>query len=353
MVTGLVFSPIYYRHDPGRGHPESASRLRSIVGELRLGKARGIQDWQFIKPEKATLEEVERVHDVDYIEYVKKVCEAGGGIVDLEENTVVSSSSFEVALHAVGGTLRAVTFTMQEKNRNAFALVRPPGHHATRCSAGGFCLFNNVAIAAKHLLEEFKLDRIAILDIDSHHGNGTQEIFYETDSVLYISLHEDPQDFPKRGFISEIGEEDGFGFNVNVPLPFETTDSLYLKAVYEVVKPILQQYRPQLVLVSAGLDAHYADPVGRLRLSIPCYQKVYEMVIDLAAEACNGKIVSVLEGGYSIRFAGKIATAITAEMSGVPYNVYDKSPETCKHVHEQGKKIIEEVKRTQNVFWVL
>ncbi len=350
-TTAVIFSPVYYRHNPGRGHPESARRLRAIVRELKKSKLQGVGNWQFVKPEKARLKDVELVHGIEYIEFVENLCKSGGGLLDVEGDTVASPESYDVALYAVGGTLKAVNLVMKGRFQNAFALVRPPGHHAGKYSTCGFCIFNNIAIATEYLLREFDLKRILILDIDAHHGNGTQEIFYETNKVLYTSLHEDPREFPRKGFIDEIGEGEGLGYNVNVPLPFRTGDQIYLKAINEIVTPIIKQYKPQFILVSAGLDGHYADPVGSLSLSALCYQEVYETIFNVASEMCEGKLVLVLEGGYSLRFIGKLAVAAVAKMSGAIYNIEDKVPITKKRVKEQGEKVIKEVKRVQKAFW--
>ena len=347
----MIFSPVYYRHNPGRGHPESARRLRAIVRELKKSKLQGVGNWQFVEPEKARLKDVELVHGISYIEFVENLCKSGGGLLDVEGDTVALPESFDVALYAVGGTLKAVNLVMKKKIRNAFALVRPPGHHAGKYSARGFCIFNNVAIAAKYLLKEFDLKRILILDIDAHHGNGTQEIFYGTNKILYISLHEDPREFPRKGFIDEIGEGEGLGCNVNVPLPFGTGDRIYLKAINDVVKPIINQYKPQFILVSAGLDGHYADPVGSLSLSALCYEEVYETIFNAASEMCGGELVLVLEGGYSLRFIGKLAVAAVAKMSEAIYSVEDNVPVTKKRVNEQGEKVIKQVKQVQKAFW--
>jgi len=184
-----------------------------------------------------------------------------------------------------------------------------------------------------------------ILDVDAHHGNGTQEIFYKTSKVLYISIHQDPREFPGTGFTDEIGEGEGLGYTVNIPLPFGTNDKIYLKAVNEIVKPITRQYKPQFILVSAGLDGHYMDPVGRLSLSVPCYQEVYETIVNLASETCRGKLVSVLEGGYSLNFVGKIAAAALAKMSRAFYNVDDEADEIyLKAVNEVVKPIARQYK---------
>jgi len=350
--TAVVFSEKYYQHTPGRDHPESAQRLRAIVSELKRGRLSISRNWQFVEPVKARVEDVELIHDREYVKLVEAVCKSGGGPLS-SGDTVACPESFEVALYAVGGVLKAVNLVMQKRFENAFALVRPPGHHAEKFRACGFCIFNNVAIAAEYLLKKFRLERILILDIDVHHGNGTQEAFYKTNKVLYISLHQDPRDFPGTGFIDEIGEGEGLGYKVNIPLPFRTGDQIYLRALKEIVTPVVYQYKPQFMLISAGLDGHYTDPVANLSLSALCYQEVYETMLRLASEMCEGRIVSALEGGYSLKFIGKIAAAAIAKMSRTFYILNDKAPTTGKRVRVHGGKVIREVKNVQKAFWSL
>lgn len=348
--TAVIFSPKYYRHNPGKGHPESAQRLHAIVNELKKGQLSDSDSWRFVEPEKASLTDVGLVHRIEYIKLVEAVCKSGGGLLDLED-TVVSPESFEVALYAVGGALKAVNLTMSRKFHNAFALVRPPGHHASTHRACGFCIFNNTAIAAEYLLEKFKLKRILILDIDAHHGNGIQETFYKTDKVLYISLHENPEGFPGTGFIDELGEDKGLGYNVNIPLPFKTGDDIYLRAISEIAEPIMDQYNPQFMLMSAGFDGHYADPVGNLSLSALCYQRVFEVIVNLASAKCGGKLVSILEGGYDTVFVGRLAVAAIARMSETTCSVDDRASAVSGQVRKQGEKVLKEVKRVQRAFW--
>jgi acetoin utilization deacetylase AcuC-like enzyme len=350
--TAVIFSPKYYKHDTGRDHPESAKRLGAIINELKRGRLSKSRNWQFVAPEKADVRDVELVHDRDYIRFIETFCKSGGGLLDLED-TVVSSESFDVALYAVGGALKAVNLVMKKKFENAFALVRPPGHHAEKFRAIGFCIFNNVAIAAKYLIEKYNLRRVLILDIDAHHGNGTQEAFYDTRKVLYISLHQDPRIFPGTGFIDEIGEGEGLGYTINLPFPFRTDDFTYLKAVKKIVVPIILQYKPQFMLVSAGFDAHYADPVGSLALSGLCYQEVYTIIVNLAREICNGMLVSVLEGGYSPSVVGKIAATAIAKMSGTNYILNDKVPSASRHVQLKGEITIKKAKEVFRSFWDL
>jgi acetoin utilization deacetylase AcuC-like enzyme len=206
--TAVIFSPEYYEHNPGKGHPESAKRLNAIVKELKQGQLSRSTSWRFVKPDKAKVEEVRSVHRTKYIDYVRALCKSGGGLLD-SGDTVVSPESYETALLAAGGALKAASLVIQRDYKNSFVLVRPPRHHASESSGRGFCVFNNVAIAAKHLLRNCGLERILILDIDSHHGNGIQQVFFQTDSVLYVSLHEDPRGFPGTGFIKEVGEDLG------------------------------------------------------------------------------------------------------------------------------------------------
>ncbi|MGB9675865.1 MAG: histone deacetylase family protein [Candidatus Bathyarchaeales archaeon] len=350
--TAVIFSPKYYRHNTGRGHPESARRIRAIINELKNGAISKSRNWQFVEPERASFGKVQLVHDSDYIRFVRNFCKSGGGLLD-SGDTVVSSESFDAAVYAVGGALKAVDLVMAGQFENAFALVRPPGHHAGKFSAAGFCIFNNVAVATQHLLRDFDLNRVLILDIDAHHGNGTQEIFYGTDEVLYISLHEDPRSFPGTGFVDEIGEGEGLGFNVNVPLPFGANDPLYLKAFNEIAIPIIRQYKPQFMLVSAGLDGHYTDPVANLSLSAHCYAKVYEEIVKLAHALCDGKLVFVLEGGYSLKFIGKLVALAVAKMSGLSYTVDDVVVAASARARRLGGKVLREVKEAQEPFWNL
>jgi acetoin utilization deacetylase AcuC-like enzyme len=195
--------------------------------------------------------------------------------------------------------------------------------------------------------------RILIIDVDAHHGNGTQEIFYDTDKVLYISLHEDSSGFPGTGFIDEVGEGKGLGYTVNVPLPFKTNDAIYQRAFDEIVMPIAHQYVPEFILISAGFDGHYTDPVGDLSLSMKTYDETFRKTVIMASQLCEGRLVATLEGGYSLKFLGKMVTSAIARMAHVPYRVDDSSP-TC-HPRTIGKaeEIINNVKRIHSSFWKL
>jgi len=350
--TAVIYSPKYLDHNPGRGHPESPRRLRVIIDELNHSGLIEKGNCTLIEPKSASIKEVKLVHEPNHIQLVKECSEGGGGLLDLGD-TVVGPRSFEVALLAVGGALKAVDLVMAGKFQNAFALVRPPGHHAGPYYAMGFCLFNNIAIAAAHLIKDFNLDRVLILDIDSHHGNGTQEIFYQTKKVLYISLHHDPRGFPGTGFVDEIGKGEGLGYNVNIPFPFHIDDQIYLQTIDQIVIPVASQFRPQFILVSAGFDGHYTDPVGELSLSASGYLETFRRTLNLASQFCEEKLITVLEGGYSLNFLGKIITAVIAEMTETPYPIQDKGPVASSSLRKQAEKVIRDVKDMQSSFWNL
>ena len=350
--TVVVFTPRYLDHKTGIGHPESPARLRVIMRKLNKSNLLETGKCSLVEHEPASVEDVELIHESDHIRLVQQVCASGGGLLDLGD-TVVSSESFEVALLAVGGAMKAVDLVMAGKFRNAFALVRPPGHHAGPYYAMGFCIFNNTAAAAARLLRHFNMDRVLVLDVDAHHGNGTQEIFYGNDRVLYVSLHQDPMEFPGTGFIDEVGEGKGLGYTVNVPFPFRINDQIYSKAFDRVVVPIIQQYKPQFILVSTGFDNHYSDPVASLSLSALSYGKIFGKILELASKFCAGRLVAILEGGYSLRFLGRMAVSVISRMAEAPYFTKDKRPVADPGIRKRAERIIEEVKRVQSSFWNL
>jgi acetoin utilization deacetylase AcuC-like enzyme len=348
--TVVVYSSKYLRHRTEPCHPESPSRLKVIIRELNKSSILENERCCLIEPKIADIKDLQLIHDAKYISRIRQICSCGGGLLD-QGDTVISCESYEVARLAAGGTVTAADLVMGRKYKNAFAFVRPPGHHAGPDYSMGFCVFNNVAVAAYHILEKFSLDRVLILDIDSHHGNGTQEIFYRSNKVLYVSLHEDPREFPLTGFADEVGEDEGLGYTVNIPLPYETNDRIYLRAFNQIALPIINQYKPQFILVSTGFDAHYADPVGNLSLSAFSYTKIFDSVLESASKFCQGKLVAVLEGGYNLRFMGKMACAVTAKMADIPYFLRDKYSGVGFQVRKKGEKTIKQIKKIQSSFW--
>jgi len=348
--TAILYSSKYLGHKTGPRHPEVPSRLRVILRELNKSGILENENCSIVEPETVKRKNLELVHDSDYVQQIRQFCICGGGLLDVMD-TIVSSESYNVALLAAGGTVKATDLVMNGEYKNAFALVRPPGHHAGPDYPMGFCIFNNVAVAASHLLENYNLNRVAILDIDAHHGNGTQDIFYRNSKVLYVSIHEDPIEFPLTGFPDEVGKDKGLGYNVNVPLPYGTDDRIYLKAFNEIVFPIINQYKPQFILISTGFDSHYADPVGNLYLSTLSYTKIFDAILESASNFCHGKLVAVLEGGYSLRFLGKMASAVTARLAGISYSFKDKHHVGTFKIRKKGETIINQVKKLQSSFW--
>lgn len=352
MNTAVYYSPIFLEHDTGPDHPENPRRLKAVVEELSRSGLLRSGKCVYVEPKPARRDDVELVHASDYVELVKKTCAAGGGVLDLGD-TVVSKKSYDAALLAAGSNIEAVKDVVEGRAKNAFALVRPPGHHAGPYYALGFCLFNNVAVAASYMLNKLKFERILILDVDAHHGNGTQEIFYNTDKVLYISLHEDSSGFPGTGFLDEIGEDNGVGYTVNVPLPFKTDDVHYHRAFDEIAQPIAQQYKPQFILVSAGFDGHYTDPIGDLALSIKGYDDIFRKIVEMATHLCAGKLVISLEGGYSLNLLGKMVTSTLARMADAHYKVSDNRPSGHPRVKRRAEQVISSVKKIQSAYWTL
>ncbi len=348
--TAIIYSDRYLQHKTGPRHPETPSRLRVIMRELNKSGILENKRCSLVEPEIANINSLRLIHDSEYIQRIKRFCDCGGGLLD-KEDTVVSSESYEIARLATGGTVKAADLVMRKKHRNSFALVRPPGHHAGSGYPKGFCVFNNIAVAASHLLENHSLDRVLVIDVDVHHGNGTQEIFYRSNKILYISIHEDPIEYPLEGFAEEVGEGEGLGYTVNVPLPYGTGDRIYLKAFNEIVVPIINQYNPQFILVSTGFDSHYADPIGNLYLSAFSYAEIFDQLLELAAKFCQGNLVAVLEGGYSLRLMGRIACAVIAKMAEIPYDLKDKRRYTNWKLHRKGEKTINLIKKIQSSFW--
>jgi acetoin utilization deacetylase AcuC-like enzyme len=348
--TGIVYTSKYLNHNPGPTHPESPKRLKVMMEALNSSRIIDGEKCKLFEPEPARVEDVELIHHPDYIRLVDRVCSSGGGLLDLGD-TEVSPESFEVALYAVGGGLKAVDLVLAKKVENAFAFVRPPGHHAGPYTASGFCIFNNIAITAMYLLRKIKLDRILILDVDAHHGNGTQEVFYDTDQVLFISLHQDPRGFPGTGFTDEIGEKDGLGYKVNFPFPFRTCDEIYERAFEQVITPIVDQYKPQFILVSAGFDGHFSDTVAELSLTVDGYVKTFLTILNYASRLCEGRLTALLEGGYNLDVIGKIAIGVIAGMAGIPASFQAESPKIDRGAVRRAEKVIEEVKRIHSAYW--
>ena len=294
--TAFVCSPVYRQHDVGPRHPEQPARLDAI--ENRLRRQGLLARLLPLTPAPAPLEWVTAIHRAAYVDRVRRLCAAGTPTIDTPD-VPVSRESFDVALLAAGGVLAAVDAVATGQARNAFCAVRPPGHHALRDQAMGFCLFNNVAIAARYAQGKHKLGKVLIVDWDVHHGNGTQAAFYDDPTVFYFSAHREPF-YPGSGKASERGAAAGLGTTLNVPLPAGSGPAAYLQAFRTELVPAAQAFKPDLILVSAGFDAHQDDPLGGMCLTAEAYGDLTRIVKELAAQHCAGRLVSVLEGGYDL-----------------------------------------------------
>jgi acetoin utilization deacetylase AcuC-like enzyme/formylglycine-generating enzyme required for sulfatase activity len=295
-ATGFVYDDIYLRHVTGSGHPERPQRLQSIVARLQ---ATGLlEKLGRIKPRPAEEKWLTAVHTPEHIATLRQLCADGDRFAG-SRDTPVSESSYEVALVAAGGVLAAVDAVMGGEVRNAFCAVRPPGHHATQDRAMGFCLLNNVAVAARYIQKEHKLPKVLIVDWDVHHGNGTQDTFYEDPSVFYFSVHQYPF-YPGTGSAGEQGAGEGKGFTLNVPLAAGSGNAEFQQAFTRKLLPAARQFRPDFVLVSAGFDAHEDDLLGQMRVTTEGFAELTRIVRQIAEEHCRGRLVSVLEGGYDL-----------------------------------------------------
>lgn len=292
--TAYVYHPIYLEHNQP-GHPENARRLQRI---LEVMSDQGMLDrLRLLEPRPATREELLRVHTERHIAHVQEMAQRGGG--HLDPDTYVSSRSFDAALMAAGGVVRAVEATLDDTIGNAFALVRPPGHHATAGRAMGFCLFNNVAVAARAALAREEIERVFITDFDVHHGNGTADTFATDPQVFYFSTHQYPY-YPGTGPKEDVGRRAGAGRTLNVPLPMNVGDDGYTRIFEALVWPLVERFQPDLILVSAGYDGHWDDPLAHMALSLDGYAAMAQALVRMAERWCEGHIVFTLEGGYQL-----------------------------------------------------
>ena len=319
-MTGVVYAEGCLAHDTGT-HPECKERLLSCR-EALLASRLPIR-W-FTDVEPAPVDALLLAHTSQHVSIVKYAAEQGKS-VRLDPDTVVSGGSWQAARLAVGAVLRAVQVVAEGQCINAFALVRPPGHHATSNRPMGFCLFNNVAIAACHVLTQpsrgRRVKRILIVDFDVHHGNGTQDIFYRTDRVMYLSIHRYPF-YPGSGSENERGEGDGLGYTLNVPIRYGTSRHDYLQLFTRALQTAAAAVYPDLVLVSAGFDAHRLDPIGNLGLETEDFVEITSRIVDVARQYCGGKLVSVLEGGYHLE---ALAESVVAHVSTLAHALPPRS----------------------------
>ncbi|MDC1454205.1 histone deacetylase family protein [Pelagibacteraceae bacterium] len=292
MKTGLITSDTYQNHNTGEGHPEKIDRVTAVIDNFKRLDNKNLI-WK--KPTKFDQSFLINTHSSEYIDLVSKSFPENG-LAFLDGDTVVSPGSKDATKDAVGSIITAIDGVQNKDFKNAFCAVRPPGHHAEKDKAKGFCIYNNVAVGANYLIEKYKYNKVAIIDFDVHHGNGTQDIFYNNEKVLYISTHQYPY-YPGSGSEKEKGK---FNNVFNIPLEAGTTAEEYLNA-YEHVLKKLKEFKPEFLLFSAGFDAHIDDPLAQLRLNSEDFYQLTKRTLDVVKSFCNGNVVSILEGGYDLK----------------------------------------------------
>ncbi|MBN1344442.1 MAG: histone deacetylase [Phycisphaerae bacterium] len=297
--TGLLVDERYQLHDTGPGHPERADRLVAI--DRRLSTEGYYKRTERIKPVPAELSAIELVHDREYIARVQATCKTGADYIDTPDSAICPKS-YEIAVLAVGGVLELVDAVMAGKCANGFAAPRPPGHHAERKLSMGFCLFNNIAIAARHLQKKHKVGKVLILDWDVHHGNGTQHSTEEDPSIFFCSLHQHPSTcYPGTGYPHETGRGRGAGSVLNIPMAPGLGNDAYREAFEKQFLPAAHKFKPDFILTSAGFDAHARDPLAAMNVTAEGFNYMLTAALDLADTYCNGRYVSILEGGYNLQ----------------------------------------------------
>jgi acetoin utilization deacetylase AcuC-like enzyme len=342
MSVILITSDRFAEHQTPPGHPERSERAEVMEVVAKKWRARGTE---VVAPRAATREQLLRVHDADYL---RRMAETIGRSVALDPDTYTSPESHEIALLGAGAAIDAVERVLGGSHRTALAMVRPPGHHAERNRAMGFCLFNNVAIGAAHARAQ-GARKVAIVDYDVHHGNGTQHIFDADPHVLYVSTHQYPY-YPGTGAAEEVGRGGGQGFTVNLPLEVGSTDDDYRVAFDEVVVPVLRQFEPDLLMISAGFDAHERDPLAGMRVTTPAFGAMTMALRQVAEECCRGRVVAVTEGGYDLQALG---ASLDAAIEALASPAADPKWPASAVAPTRGRASVAATRRAITPFWTL
>ena len=342
MKTGIVKDWRYMEHDMGAFHVENPKRIEAIY---RMVEKDISFPYTEIEPRPAKEKEIQMVHASSYVNAIKET--SGKGRMQLDPDTATSARSYEVALLAAGGLLKAIDLVMDGKIQNGFAIVRPPGHHAEASRAMGFCLFNNIAIGAEYLVQNHGIKRILVIDWDLHHGNGTQHSFYNRSDVLYFSTHQFPH-YPGTGSWDEIGQDKGKGFTVNVPLSGGKTDEDYLFIFRKILAPIASDFKPEFILVSAGFDIYKADPLGGMQISEDGFGALTSELMSVAHKFSKDRILFTLEGGYNLQGLSEGVKQVLLYLGGE-----GKKPQIGEDISPITEKELAPVFDTQKQFWKL
>jgi acetoin utilization deacetylase AcuC-like enzyme len=345
--TGIVRDPCYLLHDMGSYHPESPERLAVIYQMIdQMNPGFNLSE---IPTRAATAEEIALVHDRRYVDRIAET--EGREETFLDPDTSACAHSWKAASCAAGGLLNLVDAVLDGTIRNGFALVRPPGHHAERRRAMGFCLFNNIAVAARYATNIRGLERVAIVDWDLHHGNGTQNTFYEDSTVMYVSTHQYPH-YPGTGGTREVGHGPGTGFTVNFPMSLGFGDAEYVTAFHMVIAPILTAFQPQMILVSAGFDAHHMDPLGGMSLTEDGFEQILQILMHLAAELCSDRVILALEGGYNLEaLPDSVKRMLICLGTYDPETASVPMPPSLEELSKTFKSRLYDVMNTQRQYW--
>jgi len=346
--TGIVRDNRYLRHSSGFAHPESPERLMAIYAMLDNSAMN--RKFMRIEPREATHAEIATIHSTAYIDFVAGT--AGQDCVMLDPDTATGPETYAIAKLAAGGVCNSIDAVMSGSVDNAFAFVRPPGHHAERGSAAGFCIFNNVAIGAMHAVLKYGMKKVLIVDWDLHHGNGTQHSFYDDPRILYFSTHQYPY-YPGTGALDEIGRGKGKGYTINVPLQGGAGDDAFVKIFRRILVPVAEEFKPELVLVSAGFDIYFQDPLGSMRVTPEGFAALTRILLTIADHCCCGRLVAVLEGGYNVRGLTGSAKTVLQEMSDETCFAEEELSALEQVKNEDASNVIKKVVRKINPYWGL
>lgn len=338
MKLGIVNSDIFKKHDTGLEHSENYKRLNAIESELKSRKI--YNELKYIKNKPIDFEQLYKVHSPEYVKSVKDFCFNGGGWID--KDSIASTDSYDVALNAAGSVLESVDQIFTNQIDRAFCMIRPPGHHAMPDVSMGFCLFSNLSLGAVYAQEKYGIDRILVLDWDAHHGNGTEKIFYNSDKVFTVSWHQE-NNWPYTGKIEEIGEGQGLGYNMNIPIPEGFTDQAFIETFDNLIVPLAKSYKPQLIILAAGYDAHWKDHLSKLNMTSPVYNVLSKKIMSLSEELCDGKVLATLEGGYNLDALAECSCNTLEYMFDTDKKILDTTAKDKEENVEYIKKIISNI----------